>query len=214
MPTKDIKQNAWQVGALLVTGVGIGGLVGLSASPVVSIVITSVTGSAAAVVAALSGMKSDTADKPSPWNIDPMPLGLLVLGLIVGSLVGLYMRTHNALSPNTLTLTEEITKWTIAGLDKSVVVERLFEQEYPPSDGGGTGSTSPATVLDTVLFSNKAPEECKTLIGLAAKEKYDDVRTELLSSPVPPFRELPTIVTDTVKLAQIVDKVLCADTVP
>ena len=35
-----------------VTGSGIGWLVGLSASPVVSIVITSITGSAAAIIAA------------------------------------------------------------------------------------------------------------------------------------------------------------------
>ena len=42
---------------LLATGLGIGWLTGLSVSPVVSIVITSVTGAAAAIVAALSVFK-------------------------------------------------------------------------------------------------------------------------------------------------------------
>ena len=48
------------IAALVVTGFGIGWLAGLSVSPVVSIVLTSVTGVAAAAVTALSGLKEET----------------------------------------------------------------------------------------------------------------------------------------------------------
>jgi hypothetical protein len=212
MPIKDRKHNALQVGALIVTGLGIGWLAGLSASPVVSIVITSVTGSAAAVVAALSGLKSDTTDKPQPWKIDPMPLGLLILGLIIGSLMGLYLRTHNALSPSALTLSEEITQWTNAGLDKDKVVTRLFDRQYPLSATGESTATTGQNSAMTLLFTEEAPKTCKTLMDLVAKKDYNDLRTELLSSSVPPLRELPSIITDTMMLVQIVEKVLCADT--
>jgi hypothetical protein len=47
---------------LLIIGVGIGWLIGLSVSPVVSIVITSVAGSAAAIVVALSGLEGKLDD--------------------------------------------------------------------------------------------------------------------------------------------------------
>ena len=122
--------------ALVVTGLGIGWLAGLSVSPVVSIVITSITGAAGAVVAALSGLKEDAAttdETPKPKEplrrrIDPIPIGLLAAGLILGSIFGLLARNYHLLGSD---LSAELTKWERAGLAKTEVARRLFELQYP-----------------------------------------------------------------------------------
>jgi hypothetical protein len=83
--------------ALVVIGLGIGWLAGLSVSPVVSIVISSVLGTVAAVVAMLSGLEPTSTDgektatvrqflglQPKPW-----PIMWLVIGIAVGSMFGI-----------------------------------------------------------------------------------------------------------------------------
>ena len=121
--------------ALMVTGFGIGWLAGLSVSPVVSIVITSVTGVAGAVVAALSGLKEAAPEDETTktkhllrLRIDPVPIGLLAAGLILGSIVGLLARNYHLLGSD---LSAELTKWDRAGLAKTEVARRLFELQYP-----------------------------------------------------------------------------------
>lgn len=84
--------------ALMVTGFGIGWLAGLSVSPVVSIVITSVTGSVATIIAALSGVKEEFLDAETSSTtvrrflkaVTPAPLAWLVVGLIVGASIGIW----------------------------------------------------------------------------------------------------------------------------
>lgn len=119
---------------ILVTGLGIGCLVGLSISPVVSIVITSVTGSAAAIIAAMSGLedKSETGNTQSNrnlrWNVNPAPLTALVVGLVIGSGYGIYVRNQDLLGGSDLSA--ELKQWTDAGLDQEEVARRLFENRY------------------------------------------------------------------------------------
>ncbi|MEZ4737411.1 MAG: hypothetical protein R3E79_60820 [Caldilineaceae bacterium] len=125
--------------ALVVTGFGIGWLAGLSVSPVVSIVITSVTGSVATIIAALSGVKEeflDTESSPATLRrllraVTPVPLAWLVGGLILGSIAGIGARNYNLLGPKPATaLAQEVNKWTAYGLDEQVVARRLFEAQY------------------------------------------------------------------------------------
>ena len=111
------------VTCLLITGLGSAGLMGLSVSPVVSIVITSVTGSAAAIIAALSGLeeKSESAKRQQTKVNLSAPDGILVhcrsptgfVGILVGSMLGIRARNQSWLGS---AVAGEITQWTSAGL--------------------------------------------------------------------------------------------------
>lgn len=124
------------IAALVMTGFGIGWLVGLSVSPVVSIVVTSVTGVAGGVVAALSGLKyeANSATEANKLHqslglrIDPIPVGLLVVGIFLGSILGILARNYSWLGSD---LSSELIKWERAGLNKTEVARRLFELQYP-----------------------------------------------------------------------------------
>lgn len=120
---------------LIVTGIGVGWLIGLSVSPVVSIVITSIVGSAAAIVAALSGLneadqEESPKDKPYPIQrpINPMPLALLVLGMLFGSATGVLARNQHWLGSD---VSGEVKKWTDFGLDRKEVLDTVYAAHYP-----------------------------------------------------------------------------------
>lgn len=118
--------NLFTWASLPIIGFGIGWLLGLSVSPVVSIVITSVAGVAAAVITVLSGLEgkltgliaSSEQQISIPSKINPRPLAALIIGLFLGSIVGIQVRTHNLLGIDT-------------GLSEQEIARRLFENEHP-----------------------------------------------------------------------------------
>lgn len=216
--------------ALVVTGFGIGWLAGLSVSPVVSIVITTLTGSVATIIAALSGVKEEFLNSESSpatlrrllRNVTPVPLAWLVAGLLVGTVMGIAVRTNNWLSPTppspppTLSLKEEIQQWVDLGLDQQDVVNKYFASRVnlPPPAPSPVLSNQAPSATDSVLFATASPDECVAWQNLITKGSYTALATEVASSKVIPFRQLPTIITDTVKLATIVGEVLCVDSAP
>ena len=122
--------------ALVVTGFGIGWLAGLSVSPVVSIVISSLLGTAAAAVAVLSGLEFASVDgekkatvrqflglHPNPW-----PIACLVIGLVIGSMFGIRARNYHWFGSD---LSSEVAKWENADLANNPIARRLFELQYP-----------------------------------------------------------------------------------
>ncbi|MCB0172036.1 MAG: hypothetical protein KDJ97_15920 [Anaerolineae bacterium] len=138
---------------IVLTGLGVGLLVGLSISPVVSIVITSVTGSAAAIIAAMSGLenkpKSDNDDNVQSnsslrWTVNPIPLAILVIGVVIGAGFGIYVRNQDLLGGTNVS--SEIKQWTDAGLDQQEVTRRLFENRYSYRGWLGTDSDLSAEV--------------------------------------------------------------------
>ena len=152
--------------SIIITGVGVGLLVGLSISPVVSIVITSVTGAAAAIIAAMSGLenKSKTrndnnkqSNSDLQWNVNPIPLAMLVIGIVVGSISGICIRNQDLLGGSDLS--SEIRQWTDAGLDQQEVTRRLFESHYSYRGWLGTDIDLSAEV------------EKWTKVGLADREE-------------------------------------------
>jgi len=197
-----------------VIGLGVGWLAGLSISPVISIIITSVVGVVAAVVSALSGVPDPAVGGAAPtplnrWKVSPWPLACLLIGLLLGSGFGIWMRSHNSLGVNTWTesasdLTSEIQRWTDAGIITETVVSRLFDRRYPE---GGTEDTTTAPTpgfTNTILFDNPdSPTECGHLRGTAT----DSLSDEMAQSEVEEFRYL-SVVTDTATLREVVDS-LC-----
>lgn len=129
--------NLFTWASLPIIGIGIGWLLGLSVSPVVSIVITSVAGAAAAVIATKSGLEGRSSKIIAPderqisissSNTDPRPLAALVIGLALGSIVGIWVRTHDWLGVDT---SMKFKEWTITGLKEDDIARRLFANEYP-----------------------------------------------------------------------------------
>jgi hypothetical protein len=120
---------------IVLSGVGIGCLMGLSISPVVGIVVTSVVGAVAAVVTALSGLEGKTGAlesdstkslsrlAPSVW-----PLVLLIMGLVVGAAIGISARNNHWFGSDA---SSEITKWTQLGIEGDEARDRLFDTAHP-----------------------------------------------------------------------------------
>ena len=81
--------------AFIVIGFGIGWLAGLSISPVVSILLTSVVTLAGGFVGAFSGLNGNVSDGYK--KVNPAPLAFLIFGIILGSTIGILVRTHNIL---------------------------------------------------------------------------------------------------------------------
>ena len=129
--------NLFTLASLPIIGFGIGWLLGLSISPVVSIVITSVTGVAAAVITVMSGLEgklsglivsSEQQISVSSSKIDSRPRAALIIGLFLGSIVGIQARNHNWLGTD---LSAGLKQWTITGLTEQEIARRLFELKYP-----------------------------------------------------------------------------------
>jgi len=212
------KNNAWWVKlvkylSLLLTGGGIGWLAGLSVSPVVSIIMTSVTGAAAAVVATMSGVDGQAADSGEVASskllllqalVDPLPLACLVVGLVVGSYYGVMARTHDWLEPD---IAAEVEKWAQAGLPAEEVAQVLFQKRYQVS-GTPAAEGEPAVVAanEGVLFGIGV-DECTSLLGKTDVE----LKQELYSATNVGLRSLPDIVTDPAMLQEIVERVLCSE---
>jgi multisubunit Na+/H+ antiporter MnhC subunit len=84
--------------ATSVSGLGVGILVGLSASPVVNALITGIVSLAAGVVSALCGVlleprepNGETDETPRtawflPTHVNPVPIAFLVMSIVLGSL--------------------------------------------------------------------------------------------------------------------------------
>lgn len=214
---------------LLAIGVGIGWLIGLSVSPVVSIVITSITGSAAAIIATLSGLE-DKDDKPEEtnkgqtfrhrWNIDPLPLATLVFGILVGSAIGIWARNHSWLGSQ---VESEVTQWRRAGLTGAgwtpeEIARKLFESRYVATGAmTSTVATSAPNInspFGTILFAIDS-SECQRLVAAAqmANKMVDGtiLKDALASSTISQLWQLPVVITDTTTLQYVVEQVLCAD---
>ena len=155
---------------LLLVGLGIGWLTGLSVSPVASIIITSAVGAAAAIVGALGGASNEegqTTTSTFSVNVSAWPLAWLVAGLVIGSSLGVIARTHNFLGQNPSlriwsnyglvpneniavkrslenAIVAEIDFWSsnAVGLDKTQVAQRLLDLRYsvPGQSGESKGA--------------------------------------------------------------------------
>jgi hypothetical protein len=94
--------SRWSQGtSLIVIGLGVGWLTGLSVSPVVSGVIAALLGIAGGIVTGLRTPKHSRADgSAEPQTpIDARPAALLVVGVVVGATLGILVRTHHVLEP-------------------------------------------------------------------------------------------------------------------
>jgi len=192
--------------SLFIIGFGIGWLMGLSVAPVVSGILTTLLTAVMTLVGILSGIEgkrdesSETGQVPnlsSRWAVNPVPVAILILGILAGSSVGIFARTHNWLGGSG-DISREVKTWTDQGLEQPNVAQRLFDAKYPKdgttSDKSGGGSPS-----DGVLF-RKSQKECEYLLKLPSK----DLPTHIKGTS---FKELSTLTEDAEKLQKALEDV-------
>ncbi len=86
--------------SLFVIGVGIGWMCGLSVSPVISGVITTLLAIAAGIITSYQTLKREKADKvEAKGQMDARPAALLILGLALAATFGVLARTYHWLEP-------------------------------------------------------------------------------------------------------------------
>jgi hypothetical protein len=123
--------------SLLVSGLGIGWLMGLSASPILYSVVTSLLGLVVAVSGALAGvdleLPSHEQEGARPKQrvvlslVNPLPIVALILGVVAGASVGIYGRTNDWLGPQPGRL---IARWEQFGLSRREIATQAFTSLY------------------------------------------------------------------------------------
>lgn len=136
-------------------GVGllVGFLVGLSSAPVVGLLVGAIT----ALLASFLGLQSSTGAAGDAPDSDQFRDKLILIGLrggmfsfacLAGVFAGLYMRTHNVLSPPVPSLKEQYLQLTEIGFSRQQARELVFDLERE-NDGQKSGGKP----TDTILFS-------------------------------------------------------------
>jgi multisubunit Na+/H+ antiporter MnhB subunit len=183
-------------------GLGVGILVGLSASPIVGSVIGGVLAAATAAIAILMGVQ-----RPEVGTIRMTSLAWFTSLLVIGALAGIVIRAHNLLGPGILFGKSEITRqvdfWTDMGIDKNKVVNTLFAKELQQANQG----VDDVIIKDTqsVLWANDI-KACDDLFN--EFDRYGTIKEALASSALSRWKALAAI-EDLKALQQIVSEDLC-----
>lgn len=92
------KESFFNSMSLIIIGLGIGWLAGLSVTPVIVSIIVALFGVIAPLIAILVGVTPKNEQR-----INLLPIALLIVGLALGSILGIFARTHNLLGVATNT---------------------------------------------------------------------------------------------------------------
>jgi hypothetical protein len=84
------KESFFNSMSLIIIGLGIGWLAGLSVTPVIVSIIVALFGVIAPLIAILVGVTPKNEQR-----INLLPIALLIVGLALGSILGIFTRTHN-----------------------------------------------------------------------------------------------------------------------
>ena len=192
-------------------GLGVGILVGLSASPIVGSVIGGILAAATAAIAILMGVQ-----RPEVGTIRMTSLAWFTSLLVIGASLGIIIRAHNLLGPGILFGTSEINRrvdfWIGMGIDKDKVVNALFIRELQQTGQG------PSTDLATLAAQASAISASVSVLWASDIEACDDLFNEfdrsgtikeaLASSALSRWRALAAL-EDIEVLQQIVSEDLC-----
>lgn len=108
MNTNHKSQALW----ILIIGVGIGWLVGLSTSPIIAGIITSLIALGAGVVTGLQvieSKKEENVEKEKHY-INAKPLALLILGISLAAPCGILVRTYHVFESSSIISKQTDTK--------------------------------------------------------------------------------------------------------
>lgn len=162
------------------SGVGVGWLIGLSASPVVQSLLAAILGILTALVAGLSGLelpKSGKEEQAGRFSklaqipvLTAVPFGLVLVGVIGGSAGGIFCRENDLLGFRPGMYLE---RWkSISAADREKLIDRLIDKKVVVSSHDGAAPVS-GSVLESALTSR-----CDELAGLSGerlRKALDDI---------------------------------------
>jgi len=185
MNKKKTYRSRWpQAIYVLIVGMGIGWLSGLSVSPVIAGVLTGIMGIAGGIVAGLRSIAKDGVsagkNETAITQIDTLPAALLVLGIALAAPLGIMARTYQVFAPSTVRQ---------AVSDQAAQTGKVGEQ--------GMG----------VLFSASA-SECAELMALTSNPNEAAFRDALVGSDFSWAVKLEASIKDTNALKKTV-RALC-----
>jgi hypothetical protein len=88
-----MKERPW----FIVIGICCGILLGLSLSPVIDKTLSAIIAFTITLMGIVSGVTIYNQNNNSKFQVSPVPLSLLLIGIIAGVFIGILMRTHNIL---------------------------------------------------------------------------------------------------------------------
>jgi hypothetical protein len=203
---KTSARTAGTVICFLVAGGGVGWLIGLSVSPVIHIVVTSLLTFVVSTASLIVGLGADgrqsapESGAPQPQQtkrfslktsrLELYPMALVILGVVAGSALGVYGRTNSWLGPNVAKIVRD---WERLGMSRKEIATRLFDQVYPPANSGekqtpkekSTGAPKQTLSIIPGLLAEPSVEECLRLQA-APDEKLEEL---MRSSTHPQIRE-------------------------
>lgn len=160
--------------AFIIIGLGIGILAGLSVSPVLSIILTSLMAAAATLAAVLGGYQKDAKDR----KVNALPLAVLVMFILLGAGCGMYGRINWSRSlgadvraealypPSQHHLTKIVQQWKGLGLDETTVKNKIFEIYIAGGEALVTKSAEQNAQNSAVsLFGTDSATPCQRLLG-------------------------------------------------
>lgn len=137
---------------LFLAGISIGWIAGLSSSPVIGAVLSTLMALLVSAIALLSKIRDGTDGDPDAIdaaafaNAKPNVawVSVLIIGIALGATAGLTARLQDWFSPNfesySNDVKSEIELWTALGVDRKSAVTQIFESsvgEFSRSNGGG-----------------------------------------------------------------------------
>jgi hypothetical protein len=148
------------------TGLGllVGVLVGLSSSPVVSVVVGAL---AAGMVTLLGFVRSAKEDQPSYTEGSVVRLGSFGVACAGAVILGLFIRTHNWVSPSIAEQVSEVQKAGYSGEEarRWVAYKNIGTSTLAASSDASAAAThstgGAASVAGSVLFSGANEGECQ-----------------------------------------------------
>jgi hypothetical protein len=172
---------------LVLTGASLGALVGLYVGLSTSPIVSTIVGTLTSLLTTLVGLKlildkqepSEGGESIDSFKIKMVLLSAFAMACIVFTISGMYLRTHNTLSP---TLSEKYTAWEKAGFSKEEIKKILLFQELgiqTGKEGISEGITSVSELRQTtlaqssVLFSAEVDiSSCDLLSNVTDDQAY------------------------------------------
>ena len=159
---------------VLVIGLSLGWLIGMSESPVIASVITTLLALIISAITIMSGIESSKPILGELTKVKMGPITILIFSIALGSIIGIFVRTNNYLGRNIdekIKVQEIIQLYSHYGIDSNKIALRLFNANYPEIKPSETWQQ-----VAGVLKSARAPKDCDQLCYSSGVELRNEVK--------------------------------------
>lgn len=165
--------------AILLIGMAIGWLVGLSSGSLLSIVTPVLLTLIASGITAVQLISKPPADAPLATSL--YAIAVFVIGLAAGGSLGTMARLGDWLSPDPAEAIERWRRWSQV-IPRDEVVRRVFDRDLPDPNPAGHVPSPGSGSDDAVLQGDAA---CRAVVAKADTLGLDELKAALRESEVP-----------------------------